>query len=143
MASGNYGKRVLKNVIFFLLVNSSASEFYMPTFRNTLSVPSSWAVSVEKQLERKCWSIYTGKSLVANCMSKMEEGGKTEGASPCRGTGCGGQRPQGGACSYVTEKRSHVGARKGNHGMVEIKLLRFRMLSPFFKHVQKGFPGFA
>jgi len=28
--------RVL-NVVFFLLGNSSAAEFYMPTFRNTLS----------------------------------------------------------------------------------------------------------
>ena len=30
-------------VIRFLVGNSSASEFYMPTFRNTLSVPSSYA----------------------------------------------------------------------------------------------------
>jgi hypothetical protein len=29
------------NVVCFLLGNSLASEFYMPTFRNTLSVPSS------------------------------------------------------------------------------------------------------
>ena len=29
------------NVVCFLLGNSPASEFYMPTFRNTLSVPSS------------------------------------------------------------------------------------------------------
>ena len=29
---------------FFLLGNSPASEFYMPTFRNTVSVPFSWAV---------------------------------------------------------------------------------------------------
>jgi len=28
-------------LVCFLLGNSSASEFYMPTFRNTLSVPSS------------------------------------------------------------------------------------------------------
>jgi len=28
-------------VVCFLLGNSSASEIYMPTFRNTLSVPSS------------------------------------------------------------------------------------------------------
>jgi len=34
--------RVL-NVVYFLLGNSPASEFYMPTFRDTLSVPSSWA----------------------------------------------------------------------------------------------------
>ena len=30
-----------KIVVFFLLGNSPASEFYTPTFRNTLSVPSS------------------------------------------------------------------------------------------------------
>ena len=28
-------------VVFFLLGDNSASEFYMPTFQNTLSVPSS------------------------------------------------------------------------------------------------------
>ena len=31
------------NVVCFLLGNSPASEYYMPTFRNTLSVPSSQA----------------------------------------------------------------------------------------------------
>jgi len=35
-------RRVL-NVVCFPLGNSPASEFYIPTFRNTLSVPSSWA----------------------------------------------------------------------------------------------------
>jgi hypothetical protein len=35
-------RRVL-NAVCFLLGNSPASEFYMPTFRNTLSVPSSQA----------------------------------------------------------------------------------------------------
>jgi hypothetical protein len=33
--------RLVLNVVYFLLGNSPASEFYMPTFRNTLSVPSS------------------------------------------------------------------------------------------------------
>ena len=36
----SYFSRVL-NVVGFLLGNSPASEFYMLTFRNTLSVPSS------------------------------------------------------------------------------------------------------
>jgi hypothetical protein len=31
----------VSTVVCFLLGNSPASEFYMPTFRNTLSVPSS------------------------------------------------------------------------------------------------------
>jgi hypothetical protein len=35
-------RRVL-NALCFLLVNSPAPEFYMPTFRNTLPVPSSQA----------------------------------------------------------------------------------------------------
>jgi hypothetical protein len=33
------------NVVFFLLGDTPVSEFYMPTFRNTLSVPSSQLVS--------------------------------------------------------------------------------------------------
>ena len=35
--------RLVLNVVCFLLGNSPVSEFYMPTFRNTLSVPSSQA----------------------------------------------------------------------------------------------------
>jgi len=41
--------RVL-NVVCFLLGNSPVSEFYMPTFWNTLSVPSSWAGRYEEWL---------------------------------------------------------------------------------------------
>ena len=33
--------RRVMNVVCFLVGNSPASEFYMPTFRNTQSVPSS------------------------------------------------------------------------------------------------------
>jgi hypothetical protein len=33
--------RRIHDIVCFLLGNSPASEFYMPTFRNTLSVPSS------------------------------------------------------------------------------------------------------
>jgi hypothetical protein len=35
-------------VVCFLLGNSPTSEFHMPTFRNTLSVPSSWASRCEE-----------------------------------------------------------------------------------------------
>jgi hypothetical protein len=35
--------RHVLNVLCFFLGNSRASEFYMPTFRDTLSVTSSWA----------------------------------------------------------------------------------------------------
>jgi hypothetical protein len=38
----------LKNVVCFLLGNSPASEFYVPTFWNTVSVPSSWADRYEE-----------------------------------------------------------------------------------------------
>jgi hypothetical protein len=52
-----------------------------------------------------------------------------------------GKDPQVEACSkYVREKRPCVRAKKGGHGLVEIKLLCFRWLSPLFKCVQKGFP---
>ena len=39
----------------------------------------------------------------------------------------------------MREKQRGVGAKKGSHRMVEIKLLCFRWLSPFLKLVQKGF----
>jgi hypothetical protein len=42
--------RLVLNVVCFLLCNSPASTFYMPTFRNTLSVPSSWADRYEEIL---------------------------------------------------------------------------------------------
>ena len=66
------------------------------------------------------------------------------GACLSRGTGCGGQRPQVEASGkYVWEKRHCVRVRKGRYGMVELKLLCFRWLSPFFKRVQKVFSGQA
>jgi len=34
---------LVMNVVSFLLGNSLASDFYMPTFHNTLSVASLWA----------------------------------------------------------------------------------------------------
>jgi hypothetical protein len=52
-------------------------------------------------------------------------------ACPGRETCHGGQTPQVEACSkYVKEKRPCVRAKKGGHGLVEIKLLCFRWLSP-------------
>ena len=44
-------RRVL-NVVCLLLGNSPACEFYMPTFRNTLSTPSSYAY--EDGTDRQC-----------------------------------------------------------------------------------------
>jgi len=41
------------NIVCFLLGSSPASEFYMPTFRNTMSVPSSQAERIEGRLGLK------------------------------------------------------------------------------------------
>jgi hypothetical protein len=72
----------------------------------------------------------------------MDRGRKGAGLS--RETGCGEQgQPSGGQSKDVREKQCCVAARKGRHGMVEIKILCFRWLSPFSKCVQKGLPGFA
>ena len=47
----------IQNLLYFLLCNSPASEFYMPKFRNTLSVPSSQAGRYEEWLH--ClWAIF-------------------------------------------------------------------------------------
>jgi len=48
--------RVL-NVVHFLLGNSPASEFYMPTFRNTLSVHT-YSLMKKKQTQRSETSVY-------------------------------------------------------------------------------------
>ena len=57
-------RRVL-NVVCFLLGYSPASEFYMPTFRNTLSLPSSQAGRfVKNRLGLRMLGHYTGKGLV-------------------------------------------------------------------------------
>jgi len=70
--------------------------------------------------------------------------GDGERACPSRYTGCEGQRPPVVASSkHVKEKWRCVRVRKGRHGLVEMKLLCFRWLSTFFKHVQKGFPELA
>ena len=45
------------NIICFLPVNSPASEFYMPTFQNTLSVPSSYLPPYEDGTDRVFWNV--------------------------------------------------------------------------------------
>jgi len=49
------------NVVCFLLGNSPASELYMLTFRNTLSVPSSYLDSYEKWLGLRMLEYLYGK----------------------------------------------------------------------------------
>ena len=36
--------RLILNVVFLIFGDFPASDIYVPTFRNTLSVPSSWVV---------------------------------------------------------------------------------------------------
>ena len=55
-------RRILNDVCS-LLGNSLESEFYVPTFRNTLSVPSSQAGKCRMIRFEKCWGVYTGKCL--------------------------------------------------------------------------------
>ena len=53
------------NVVCFLLGNSPAAEFCMPTCRNTLSVPSSHAGRCEEWTRFEiCWGIYARNGLV-------------------------------------------------------------------------------
>jgi hypothetical protein len=52
-----YAKCTVQSIVFiavcFLLCDSPASEFYMPTFRNTLSVASSEAARYEQSLRQQ------------------------------------------------------------------------------------------
>jgi hypothetical protein len=51
--------KTLQHVVCFLLGNSAVSEFYLSTFQNTLSVPSSKAGRYEDGTDSvpKCWHI--------------------------------------------------------------------------------------
>jgi hypothetical protein len=53
------------HVVCFLLGNSSGSEFYMLTFRNTL-VHLHRQVGVRMTKFEICWGIHTGKGLARN-----------------------------------------------------------------------------
>jgi hypothetical protein len=41
------------NVVFSLLGDSPGSEFYVPTFRNTISVPLSRPIKMEKSVPKR------------------------------------------------------------------------------------------
>jgi hypothetical protein len=55
----NLTQKFFPIVVCFLLGDSLGSETYMPTFRNILSVPSSWAGRYEVQYVRKV-AVYLG-----------------------------------------------------------------------------------
>jgi hypothetical protein len=107
----------------------------------TLTGEYAYANDYDIRLRASVGEFIQEKVGLKNSLSQSEGGG---GGCPSRETGCGGQRPQVEASSkYMWEKRCCVRARKGSYEMVEIKLLCFRWLSPFFKGEQKGFSGFA
>ena len=83
------------------------------------------------------------KVWLENSLGQLEGGGWGQGGSEQKNKLWRARTPSGGQSKYVREKWLCVKMRKGSHGVVEIKLLCFRWLSPFFKHVQKGFPEFA
>ena len=53
--------RHVLNVVCFLLGDSPVSEYYVPTFRNTLSVPSSEAVLVGRMTGMRFLGYLYGK----------------------------------------------------------------------------------
>jgi len=55
--------------VCFLLGNSPASEFYMPTFRNTL-FPLRRQVGMKNDWGWECWGIYKGKFWIENSVSQ-------------------------------------------------------------------------
>jgi hypothetical protein len=57
------------NVVCFLLGNFPASEFYMPTFRNTVSHLHR-QVDVRMTRFEICWGIHTGKDLAQDISSQ-------------------------------------------------------------------------
>ena len=63
--------RRVQNVVCFLLGDSPASDFYLPTFRNTLSVPSSKADLHLKMEQIECseTSAYINWSNVLYCQT--------------------------------------------------------------------------
>jgi len=66
-------RRVLY-VVCFLLGNFLASEFFMPTFRNTLSVPSSQASRLIMTKFENSWGIHMREGLAENSLSQLEGG---------------------------------------------------------------------
>ena len=62
-------RRVLY-VVYFLLGNSPASEFYMPTFRNTLSVQSSKAGRYRMTKFENSWGSQQEKFWLENSLTQ-------------------------------------------------------------------------
>jgi hypothetical protein len=110
----------------------------MLTFQNT--VCSIFIGGVSRKNNQDETVFIWEKVGLENSLTQAEGGGTGRGHVQVERQAVEGKNPQLEAGStYVREKL----CRKGSHGMVEIKLLCFRRLSPFFKLVQKGFPGYT
>ena len=118
---------LLRDFVCFLLGNYSASGVYMPTFRNTL-----FHLHRQVNVSRMKWYVKSFGSKSHEPLGGSVTG--QEGGSEYRNS-CRGNDPH----------RGHRRVCEGGvrQGMVKVRLLRFRWLSPFFKLVQKGFPRFA
>jgi hypothetical protein len=71
--------RLVMNVVFFLFGNSSASEFYMPTFRNTLCSIFIDGVSRKNNRDDIVGLFIGGKVWLENRLSQPERDGTGRG----------------------------------------------------------------
>ena len=101
-------------------------------FIGGVSRKNNWVEVVAVFIQENVWP--------KSSLSQLEGGGTGRGRVRAEIQAARAETSSGG---HVRETWCCVGVRKGSHGMVEIKLLCFRWLSPFFKHMQKGFPEFA
>jgi hypothetical protein len=67
-------KQINDSFIYELLGNSPASEFYILTFRNTLSIPSSLGDRYQEWLGLKMLEYLYGKSLTRKYLSAYKDG---------------------------------------------------------------------
>jgi len=87
--------------------------------------------------------ICTGKGFYSKLLEPIGRRGYRKLACPSRGTGCEGQGLQMEACTKYVGEMALCRSEEGEQWDGSDQILCFRRLSPFFKHVQIGFPGFA
>ena len=86
-------------VVCFLLGNSPVSEFYMPMFRNTLSVPSSQAGRCRMTKFENSWGIHTGEGLARKQPEPIRRRVTGYGWVRLQSRYCKGNNPHGGCGS--------------------------------------------
>ena len=143
VVTNNCSHKSLNRVLFFLFGDTPASEFYIPTFRNTLFYSNFIRGVSKKNNGDEIFGVFIRERVwLENNLSQSEVGGR-KWQGPSRESGFAGQgTPSFGNCKYERAKRRCEEVRKGRHGMAEITLFYFRWLSRFLKRVQEflGFP---